>query len=171
MLKIIEIAISQLGVQEDKLHTNHGEVIKYQKAAGLGDAGGYAWCQSFVYWCGLQAYGKAGNPIPRVGGVLNCLSIAKQKGYTIILKENATSLNIPIGAQFILKEKNGSGHTGLIESIDIDGQLHTIEGNSNDDGSRDGYKVCRQNKRNISDDNIIAYIVYNYHEQTNDLIV
>lgn len=161
MNRILEIAITQIGVTEDAAHTNKGGSIKYQQAAGLGNAGGFPWCQSLIVWCGLQAYGKD-SPIPKVAGVLECLRLAREKGCKIIEGNNITVANIIPGCQFILKEGPTNGHTGIVESIDADGHLHTIEGNSNEDGSRDGYKVCRQSKRRISDKNIIAYIVYNY---------
>jgi CHAP domain len=154
-MKILDIAISQIGVTEDAAHTNHGEAIKYQQAAGLGSDGGFPWCQSFVYWCGLQAYGAA-NPVPKTGGVLDCWHKATNK----IEKSDATPENIKAGYQFILKHTPTTGHTGIVESVDADGTLHTIEGNSNDDGSRDGYEVCRLSKRHLTDAQLLGFIVY-----------
>jgi len=157
MEKILEVAISQIGVEEDKLHTNHGEAVKYQIAAGLPKGGGFAWCQSFVYWCGLQAYGET-NPIPKTGGVLDCWNkLPKTKK---ILKANLKVDMIKPGSQFFLDEGKGLGHTGIIESVDANGTLHTIEGNSNNTGSRDGYQVCRQSKRKITDKQLIGIAVY-----------
>lgn len=153
-MKIIEIAQSQIGVQEDEAHTNKGEAIKYQQAAGLGSAGGFAWCQSFVFWCGLQAYGND-NPIPKIGGVMECLRLAKGNG---VLISGAPT----IGSQFIINEGNGKGHTGLVIGIDGD-NLTTIEGNSNTDGSRDGYEVVLQTKRKVKD--IYAFIHYAYPDK------
>jgi len=149
--KIISVAETQIGIQEDEAHTNRGEAIKYQRAAGLGDAGGYPWCQSFMVWCGREAYGKD-SPIPRVGGVLECLRLAKDKGIPIS--------NIPvIGSQFIIDEGGSRGHTGLVVAIDGD-RLTTIEGNSNPQGGRDGYAVVLQTKRRIKD--MKCFINYNY---------
>ena len=37
----------------------------------------------------------------------------------------------------------GLGHTGFVERIDGT-SIHTIEGNTNDTGSREGYEVCRR---------------------------
>lgn len=51
---------------------------------------------------------------------------------------------------------HGLGHTGIVEIV-IGDILHTIEGNTNDTGSREGYEVCRK-ERNIS--NIKGYIRY-----------
>jgi hypothetical protein len=35
------------------------------------------------------------------------------------------------------------GHTGFVERIDGT-SIHTIEGNTNDTGSREGYEVCKR---------------------------
>lgn len=155
-MKLLEIAISQIGVEEDKLHTNHGEATKYQDAVGLPKGGGYAWCQCLVFWCGLQAYG-ANNPVPKTAGVLDAWHKAKKK----ILKVDSTCLNIRPGYQGILDHGKGQGHTFIVEKVDADGTLHTIEGNSNDDGSRDGYEVCRLSKRKLTDKQLLGFIVYN----------
>jgi hypothetical protein len=159
MPKILDVAITQIGVQEDIAHTNHGEAVKYQIAAGLPKGGGFPWCQSFVYWCGMTAYG-ATNPIPKTGGVLDCWNKAPKD--CKILKAKASVQNITPGSQFILSEGGGNGHTGIVEKVDPDGRLHTIEGNTNNDGSRDGYEVCRRSKRRLTDNSLVGFIVYNY---------
>lgn len=158
-MKLLDSIITQIGVEEDAAHTNHGDAIKYQEAAGLGSAGGYPWCQSLVYWCGRDAYGDS-NPVPKTGGVLECWREAKAGSLTTIDKADATPDNILPGYQMILKEGATTGHTGIVESIDPDGRLHTIEGNSNTDGSRDGYEVCRQSKRHLTDAALLGFICY-----------
>ena len=159
-MKLLDIAITQIGVEEDAAHTNHGEAVKYQIAAGLPKGGGFPWCQSFVYWCGLQAYNGA-NPVPKTGGVLECWRIARASpGIKVISKANATPDNILPGYQFILDLGKGEGHTGIVEEVLADGTLHTIEGNSNPAGGRDGYEVCRQTKRKLTDLSLLGFICY-----------
>lgn len=159
-MKLLDVAITQIGVQEDAAHTNHGEAVKYQIAAGLPKGGGFPWCQSFVFWCGQQAYGDK-NPVPKTGGVLECWRrVLAAKETPIITRQKATAQNILPGYQFILDEGKGNGHTGIVEKVDPDGRLHTIEGNSNTDGSRDGYAVVRQSKRHIYDGNLVGFICY-----------
>ena len=162
MNKLLEIAITQIGVQEDAAHTNHGEAMKYQQAAGLGNAGGFPWCQSLVFWCGKQAYGD-NNPVPKTGGVLECYRLAKAHGLPIIDKGHATPENILPGYQFILDHGKGAGHTGLVLEMFPDGSFSTIEGNSNTDGSRDGYEVAKRegaHKRHLTDVQLVGFIAY-----------
>jgi hypothetical protein len=52
----------------------------------------------------------------------------------------------------------GKGHTGLIESVE-GAVLHTIEGNSNNSGSREGIEVVR-NRRLITNALIQGFIHY-----------
>ena len=138
----IEVAISQLGVSERPEHDNKGaEVEKYLASVGL--AGGYSWCMAFVYWCTIEAAKSQGTlpPLKKTGGVLaqwNSIN-AKFK----FLKPRA-------GDIFIMDFGGGKGHTGFVESV-VGDRIMTIEGNSNDDGSREGYEVCRKpNGRKIS---------------------
>jgi len=46
-------------------------------------------------------------------------------------------------------------HTGIITDIEGD-WFHTIEGNTNDEGSREGYEVCKR-KRNFRNNNLDVY--------------
>ncbi|WP_318546298.1 CHAP domain-containing protein [Flavobacterium columnare] len=38
----------------------------------------------------------------------------------------------------------GQGHTGFVEKVLANGKIQTIEGNTNADGSREGFAVCRR---------------------------
>ena len=51
-----------------------------------------------------------------------------------------------VGSIFIMDYGKGLGHTGIVERIDGD-TLYTIEGNTNDEGSREGYEVCRRTRK------------------------
>jgi len=63
------------------------------------------------------------------------------------------SLALP-GFIFIIDtgSPGGAGHTGLVEKVD-GGMLVTIEGNTNEGGSREGIGVFRRSKRKILDIN------------------
>lgn len=57
----------------------------------------------------------------------------------------------------IVKSKYDWTHTGIITGIDGN-WIHTIEGNTNDEGSREGYEVCKR-KRNFKTKNIDIFKV------------
>jgi hypothetical protein len=136
--KTLEIAIAQIGVEEIPKYTNSGpEVEIYLKSVGLGK--GYSWCMAFIYWCTQNASRQTAieNPLKKTGGVLDQYNSRPLLVQTI---PNA-------GDIFILDLGKGLGHTGIVEKVAGD-IIYTIEGNTNDIGSRDGYKVCRR-KREI----------------------
>lgn len=155
----LQIAQGQLGQSEQPKGSNSGPMIDaYLKAVGLHP--GYAWCQAFMYWCYEQAalQLKQHNPVVKTAGAIDCwnrtavqFKITKEEAqcHTAILKP---------GDQFILSFGNGTGHTGIIEKIDGN-TLHTIEGNSNNNGSREGYEVVRHT-RTLQDKLLLGFIKY-----------
>lgn len=135
--KTIETAISQLGVVEIPKGSNAGpDVEKYLKSVGLGK--GYSWCMGFVFWCTAQAALKTGiiNPLKKTAGVIDQYNSRKNLVITV---------PVP-GCVFIMDFGKGQGHTGFVEKIEGD-IIHTIEGNTNEDGSREGYEVARRTRK------------------------
>lgn len=135
--KALEFAQSQVGVEEAPGHKNTGkDVEKYLAAVGLGP--GLSWCMAFMYWCHLQAADAMGRKVLmfKTGGVLEQWRQRKDK-YRALTP-------IP-GDVFIMDFGKGTGHTGIVEKVEDD-VIHTIEGNTNDDGSREGYEVCRRTR-------------------------
>ncbi|KAA2245496.1 CHAP domain-containing protein [Chitinophaga agrisoli] len=136
----LRVALSQDGVQESPRGSNGGpEVTIYLKSVGLGP--GYAWCMAFVYWCVQQAASETGvgNPLVKTAGVL------QQWNNTTCRRLIARSSGVKPGDIFIMDFGKGVGHTGFVESVK-GGIVHTIEGNTNDGGSREGYEVCRRER-------------------------
>lgn len=144
--KALQIAASQVGVKEVPLGSNAGpQVSAYLASVGLPP--GNSWCMAFQYWCFNEASNRLGvkNPMKKSGGVLNEWE-----------SEVAFHQDTPQpGDIFIMDLGKGLGHTGIIESID-GSILHTIEGNSNNNGSREGIGVVRHT-RNIGKP-IIGYL-------------
>lgn len=133
-LRALEIAKTQLGVQEIPRGSNAGPAVeKYLKSVGLGK--GYAWCEAFVYWCYSQASKELGvvNPLKKTAGVLDQLNSSKK----YVVK------NPQKGDLFIMDFGGGQGHIGFVDESQLN-IIQTVEGNSNSDGSREGYEVCRK---------------------------
>lgn len=138
MVEWIKIAQSQIGVQEYPKGSNAGkQVEKYLAAVGLGK--GYAWCMAFVYWCILQVFlaRAAKIPLKCTGGVRDQYIYCKK---WVVATPQA-------GDIFIIVYANGTGHAGFVEKVLPNGYIQTIEGNTNADGSREGYAVCRRTRR------------------------
>jgi hypothetical protein len=144
--KALEIAITQIGVEEDPGHNNSGEKVNaYLKSVGLGP--GYSWCMAMVYWCFNEAAKQLAvkNPLVKTGGVLRQWNESKL---------NYGHVQPMPGDVFIMDYGKGLGHTGFVEKVEGI-WIYTIEGNTNDEGSREGYEVCRRRR---SVDKIKGYL-------------
>jgi CHAP domain/Putative peptidoglycan binding domain len=168
--QLLATAISQIGVREIIGQANRGtQVDVYLKASGLhpggNPPGGYPWCQAFIYWCFSQACValNRGNPSVKTAGVLqHWNSAANLPGVKRISKSSAQS-NLTLlkpGMVFINDYGSGLGHTGIIESVFPDGRFVSVEGNSNDNGSRDGIGVFRVDRRKVTDKELKGFLDY-----------
>lgn len=146
--KALEIAITQLGKEEVPRGSNWGEPVKsYLASVGIGFPA--SWCMAFMYWCFKAAAKEMGitTQLLKTGGVLN----AWQKAPPTVKATNPQPGDI-----FIQDHGHGLGHTGIIERVEGD-IVHTIEGNTNDTGSREGYEVCRKTRKKVG---IVGYLRY-----------
>ena len=67
---------------------------------------------------------------------------------------------MPPGSIFIQDHGDGSGHTGFVVSIDANGRLDTVEGNTNPFGlPRVGLGVYRCTHRTLSDPALAGFVV------------
>jgi hypothetical protein len=129
---VLALARSQLYVREQG-GENRGQVVEeYLRTTGLDE--GYPWCAAFIAWCGKQAHGAAW-PLPLTAGCKELGAAAEAKGL-LVEKPQAGDVFL------LLYEKLGRfAHTGFVTDVLPDGRIRTIEGNTNDGGSRDGYGV------------------------------
>ena len=129
--KALKIAITQIGQTENPLGSNWGKPIKdYLKSVDINFPA--SWCMAFVYWCFYQA--DKNNPLIKTGGVLMHWNKADKK-YRV-------DKPLP-GDIFIMDFGKGLGHTGIVEKVD-NNFIYSVEGNTNDTGSREGIMVCRK---------------------------
>jgi hypothetical protein len=134
--RALSVAVSQLGNAEEPKGSNWGKHIqKYLASVGINFAA--PWCMAFVYYCVNEAAKEMGvqNPLIKTGGVM-----AQWNKIPPQFKVGGTPRK---GDIFIMDFGKGLGHTGFVTSVIAD-RILTIEGNSNDEGSREGYEVCRK---------------------------
>ncbi|HLG60187.1 MAG TPA: CHAP domain-containing protein [Vicinamibacterales bacterium] len=120
---------------------------------GLNPAGAFPWCAAFVYFCFGQAATGDGvaNPVIKTAGVLDHWTKAGNRGVRRVLGATAKSSPelVRPGFVFIMDFGGGVGHTGFVEGV-AGGRLVTIEGNTNDGGSREGIGVFRRTERKLA---------------------
>jgi hypothetical protein len=154
LASVLKTAAAEVGAMEEPPGSNRGpRVDQYLKAVGLDPAAGsFSWCAAFVYWCFKQSALGIGrpNPVVRTAGVMDHWRRAEQGGARRLVADDATAdpSRIHPGMIFVIETGGGFGHTGLVEGIE-GGHLITVEGNTNDGGSREGVGVFRRNGRKI----------------------
>jgi hypothetical protein len=123
----VDVAMRMLGVQEQG-GPNRGPMIdEFLRFVYLnpdkGPPGGFPWCAAFVSWCCY--YGN--RPLRKSGSVLRLYDA----NHTLYADEPQ------VGDICIMLKQSGKGHCGFYLRT-TDGEIVTVEGNTNAAGSRDG---------------------------------
>lgn len=154
--EVITFAKTQIDIMEHPLGSNRGpEIDEYLRAVGKNPTKeSYPWCVAFTYYCYKKAAKKLGieNPHIKTAGVLDHWNTAR-KTSGVLRITNARSKADPSlirpGSLFIIDSGGGTGHSGIVVEV-AKGRLITIEGNTNDGGSREGIGVFQRDSRKIS---------------------
>jgi len=152
--EVLSIAGREVGVMEDPIGSNRGpRVNQYLAAVGLdAAAGNYAWCAAFVYWCFREAAAALGipNPATKTAGAMDVWNEAATRAPSRITAAQVSDQPCLVrpGMVFVIATSGVHGHVGLVEKVTGE-VLTTIEGNTNDNGSREGIGVFRRTARHI----------------------
>ena len=123
---MVRAAAAEVGQSEQPPGSNDSPRIAQYRSATAGSAVG-PWCAYFASWAARQAGIPLGEQGQGFGAVSAVWDWAQRTG-------RATSQAAP--GELIVW---GSRHVGIVESVDPDGTIHTIEGNSSDAVSRQTY--------------------------------
>lgn len=136
---LLKKAVSQDGVREEPLGSNKGpKVTEFQRRAGYSFP--VPWCMCFLYWCIDEVCIdlEIENPTMRTGDCDTFLNW----GHKVGLVHNEPAVG-DLG--FVMKSEHDAVHVFLV--TDVKGSvIHTIEGNTNNDGNREGYRVCARTR-------------------------
>jgi len=106
----------------------------------------WPWCAGFVSFILRQASSNMGIPLP-IKTSYSCDSLAASaKEKKVFLSENDVKRGKQItpGSIFLCRRTSTDWvHTGIVIGVDSN-VFYTIEGNTNDEGSREGYEVCKR---------------------------
>ncbi|MFG1182221.1 peptidoglycan-binding protein [Xanthobacter versatilis] len=161
---VLDVASEQIGVREIPPNSNCGAQVE-AFLASVGLDRGNPWCMSFVYWCFAQAAQSLGVPnrVPQTGLVRGAWKQAQAltTGVRVVTARDAQvdpSLVVP-GMVFFLGFSGNTGHAGIVAD-NINGKLVTIEGNTNQDGVRDGGGVFRRVGRKVTDPTVLGFAAF-----------
>lgn len=119
-----------------------------------GNAKGDPWCAAYVTDVGLAALGTAW-PVKKSASVQAICEWAAAKGCRLV----ATKAAAQPGDLFALwfPKLGRWAHIGFVTSVNPDGSIQTIEGNTNADGSREGWLVARKRRTLTSKDRLVRW--------------
>jgi hypothetical protein len=104
-----------------------------------GNKKGDSWCASYVSVVLALYYGGPNkNPLPMTASCDELLEFARKKGW---LTETPKVNNVFL----VMKNEHDAVHTGFVAEVKTL-SIKTIEGNTNDDGGRDGYGVFERSR-------------------------
>lgn len=141
---ILKIAQSQIGIKEDPPDSNH---VKYNtQFYGRPVYGSkYPWCCAFVWWVFKEANAPAlfydGQKTAFCPTAMNWF---KNKGQFVTGGYRPGDV---VFFNFNHNPKNEPGHIGIIESVNPDGSLQCIEGNTSLDCDDNGGSVMRRTRK------------------------
>lgn len=173
---LIEVAKAEIGYLEKKTNKNldsktsnagSGNYTKYArdldniKGFYNGKKNGYPWCDVFVDWCFVKAFGEK-----RAKELLNHGTLGAGCKYSMNYYKKAKQLydSPKKGDQIFFKNTSGSiTHTGLVYKVDKT-YVYTIEGNtsSGDDVVYTNGGCVRKKKYKLTNKNIASYGRPNY---------
>jgi hypothetical protein len=129
-LAAIEAARTQVGQAEMPPGSNDSpRIAEYRSAVQGAEVG--PWCADFASWCAAQAGTPLGDNGEGFQSVSALWSWAESSGRAV-----PAASGTPEAGDLIVW---GGEHVGLVESVDPDGTIHTIEGNSSDEVAQRTY--------------------------------
>jgi CHAP domain len=128
---VLNAVRGEVGVAEQPPGSNDSPRIAQYRQATAGSGVG-PWCAYFASWAARQAGVPLGDSGQGFGGVSDVYAWAQKSGKAI---PNGPGVKPAPGDLIVW----GGEHIGVVESVDPDGSIHTIEGNSSDQVSRRTY--------------------------------
>jgi hypothetical protein len=118
--RALAIAEGEVGQAEQPPGSNDGPRLAVYRSATAGAAAGQPWCAYFVSWAAAQAGAPIGDNGTGLGSVAQIRDWAQRTGR--LMPASST----PAPGDLILF---GDQHVGMVESVNPDGSLTTVEGN------------------------------------------
>lgn len=135
--RVIAKARSQVGVRETGGEDRGAEIRRYTASVTGSASDGQAWCAFFASW----VFNEVGAPLMDSNGdglVKNLGDWSKRSGR---FRDKAATPRP--GDLVLFKNRSDNGrwtdHIGIVESVDPNGTIHTIEGNASDSVRRNTY--------------------------------
>lgn len=137
--KVLELAKAQIGIEENPKHSN---VTKFSTWYGVIGS----WCGMWVSW----VFYHAGMPLPAIQskkGFAYCpygVKYFKDNNSWFTDPKKALPGDIVFFDWYPGTKKSGAYHVGIVETVNSDGSIYSIEGNTGDVSQDNGGCVMRK---------------------------
>lgn len=144
IMPLVDIARKFLGQQENPGNKGFKDPAFDKLMRDVGQRDGEAWCAYFAEMVAKQALPSKFSDLDKYfsGSAVQTFKNFKEANYPIHVKPEVGDLVI------FQNYKNGkpqwSGHAGIVSVVVGDKVFKSIEGNTNNDGSREGYEVAEK---------------------------
>jgi len=135
--RLVRIATAEVGVKEVNGSNCGPRVNQYKAATNLPPKESWPWCAAFVCWCGREAMATGGPYTfkrPTTAGAWDFINWSLAQDDSTQTKRSPGD-DIQAGDIIVFR----FSHIGIATSaVDRAGNFHTVEGNTDDAGSREG---------------------------------
>lgn len=135
--RMVQLAQREIGVSETGGNNESTRIREYRTATAGAENTPGPWCAYFVSWLAKEAGAPIGAGGNGTGYVPTLEAWGKQEGRFV---EHGQGLPSP--GDIVIFDWGSRGtadHTGIVERVDADGTVHTIEGNASDTVMRRDY--------------------------------
>lgn len=111
------------------------------------DGVNFLWCAGFVRFCMRQAAEALNISMPmRTSGSCDYMAAQGEREGLFVSESEVSPRDITRGSMFLVRRTPYDWtHVGLVTKAE-ERLIRTLEGNTNDDGSRNGYEVCERSR-------------------------
>lgn len=156
---ILKIAKAEIGVKESPANSNNVKYNTWYYGKSV-NGSAYPWCAAFVSWVFSQVDSTL------IKKSVSCMDIGNW-----FKSNNQWKTNNPQPGDVVFFKFNTNSrwtnHIGLVESVNADGSINTIEGNTSASSDDNGGSVMRRTRKS----NIVGYGIPKYDFKNNVHIV
>lgn len=144
-----DIAIKYIGETEIPGNQGFSDPTFEAKMNSVGFIKSQAWCSYFAELVFKEAYPEKMAELSErfSGSAVKTFDNFKDAGYLIGSVPQVDSL--VIWRRYVKGKAQWQGHAGIVVSIKSTWEFDSVEGNTNDEKSREGYTVARQHRKVI----------------------
>jgi hypothetical protein len=146
---IVSYAVDYIGQQEIKGNMGFHDKDFDKKMRDMGFINGYAWCTLFAELCWHLGYEDFDTDSHKIlssnfhAGSVRTFRAFKKLGWTSNIPEYG---DVVIWQTYKAGKPQTSGHAGIVIEVK-DGEIITVEGNTNDKGGREGIEVAQKTRK------------------------